>query len=317
MLAGNPSGGQRPKRSVIQGAALYPFREELPGQFDASRLREALQRLGVGALPMLPGDTQHVRSWLRQILREGGWALSDRATGHVATERADDWRVAASQAVLIGVLRGQEPEAHLRWVIAQRTYYTPLRPTQRRQLAARWVAIYSPTVVPEGGAVRHIAEVEGIGIQRRSAIATPWAPGRNGDEFQVVFRLGPVITRSRPIENRNERGRADPFRQHRWSTRLAFDRAQVIRELMLETEPEWRLYEELRQKRVSFDLRPREVRLQDEDDPQGRVWFVVGPLRARYAGAAGFVLRSADGESCVARVDAASEFLAKARDFAS
>ncbi len=54
--------------TVVQALALFPFREEQPGQFAASRLRRLLGEIGVGAVPLLPGGTEHLEAWLREVL---------------------------------------------------------------------------------------------------------------------------------------------------------------------------------------------------------------------------------------------------------
>src|SRR5262249_36608691 len=67
-------------------------------------------------------------------------------------------------------------------------------------------------------------------------------------------------------------------------------------ELFLETEPEWRLYEELKARNIEFVLRVQRPRLQREDDLLGRVHFLFDDLStASWSGAAGFVLRDRHG----------------------
>lgn len=78
------------------------------------------------------------------------------------------------------------------------------------------------------------------------------------------------------------------MRSFRWASRLSLSRAQIGRELYLETEPEWRLYDELRAKGFDVALKPGDVRIIDPDDPRGRARICVGPWIIRYDGAAGF-----------------------------
>ncbi|MFB3134039.1 MAG: hypothetical protein ACE10K_16090, partial [Rhodothermales bacterium] len=51
--------------------ALYPYREEEPGLFEKSRHRRMLDEIGVGAIPLLPGETMHLEAWLGDVLKEG------------------------------------------------------------------------------------------------------------------------------------------------------------------------------------------------------------------------------------------------------
>lgn len=63
----------RDRRGGIREAvALYPWRDE-ENQFPNSRHAQALQTIGIGAIPLLPGHTEHLRDWLRRVL-EGSQA---------------------------------------------------------------------------------------------------------------------------------------------------------------------------------------------------------------------------------------------------
>ena len=55
-----------PARTVEAAAALYPHRPD--PQFGESRLWRSLGRIGVGALPLLPGETRWLEAWLREAL---------------------------------------------------------------------------------------------------------------------------------------------------------------------------------------------------------------------------------------------------------
>jgi hypothetical protein len=70
-------------------------------------------------------------------------------------------------------------------------------------------------------------------------------------------------------------------------------RASTLEELLLETEPEWRLYEDLRAVGSRFEIQAGRVRLTDPGDPRGRAVFAVGHTRVQYQGAAGFLVRRA------------------------
>lgn len=51
--------------------ALYPFHPETPAAYATSRHAQALQHIGVGALPLLPGTTALLENWLRSVLTDG------------------------------------------------------------------------------------------------------------------------------------------------------------------------------------------------------------------------------------------------------
>src|SRR5207244_1193305 len=163
---------QRPRRTVVQAAAFFPYREVHAGDFARSRLYEALQRLGVGALPFLPDQTEYARDWLRSNLQTGSWSLADRAIAHRSHEQATRWRAAATEPVLIGVLHAGAEAAHLEWILQRRMYYIPLARTtgETRQYDTRYVAVYSPTALQSPGAITHVAEVREVEVIRRREI---------------------------------------------------------------------------------------------------------------------------------------------------
>jgi uncharacterized protein len=278
------------KRTVIQCVALFPHREEAAGDFRGSRLWRAVSRLGIGAIPALPGDVGYLREWLHETVKAGGWALADKVIPHRSHERAADWRIAASERVLVGVLRAGNEQEHLDWITAKRLYYVPAS-KQPQQYATKYVALYIPAALRHRGAVLFWASVNSIDVVKRTDIATPW-PSRRGNALQVVYQLSEFQRLPRAIENR---GRSGP-RESRWTSRLGLLRGSNLQELMLETEPEWRLYEDLREGGVLFSLEAGNPRMPDPEDPRGRAWFVIGDIRIQYRGGAGFLLRKARSE---------------------
>lgn len=283
--------GAPPRRSVIEAVALFPSAPD-PAQFKQSRLWRTLDRIGIGAIPVLPENLELLREWLRGALARGGWDLADRVPRHAAIERSHDWRRAAALPVLVGVLRSANAQQHLDWIQSSRQYYLPKTEGQARQFLTSSVALYSPSSLaknPGPGAVTHVAEVAGIDIVRRGDIDTPWKASRP-EQLQVCYKLEALRALKRPIINRNTDGRGQRVSSHRWSSVLALERAQEMRELLLETEPEWRLLEKLRARGAVFSFDPLRPGLVDEQNPHGRTWFEAGSRRTRYAGASGFVL---------------------------
>lgn len=280
------------RRTVVEAAAVFPGGvTEVP--FYESRLWKALNQIGVGALPFLPANKEYVREWLRSRLKMGGFSIAQHTLPHSIYERAMDWRSSAAEPVVIGTLSAGNQRQHLQWIIEKQLYYMPLLKTQERQYAAKWVAIYSPQEIRKPGAVTHYAPVKSIEIVPRKEIATPWKPKRKLEEPQVLFKLGEVLEMEVPIINT----RGIRFTQHRWTSRLGLERARTLEQLLLETEPEWRLFEDLTALGVKFNLDPsKPVRLLDKDNPYGRVWFrLEDGLSIRYAGASGYVIRRTPG----------------------
>ncbi len=288
-----------PGRTIVQAAAVFPYREPAAGAYEDSLLWQSLAKIGVGAVPLLPGDENYLRLWLQKALGQGGWELADRVIQHQARERAFAWRTAAAEPVLIGVLRGGGEEEHLRWIKERGLYYMPLLKAQRRQFVAKHLALYLPASLrPEGiGAVAYRAEINSLDVARRRDIPTSWTSRRGGEQLQVLYRVGRVSALERPVVNKGRPGPGRRFSTHRWTSRLSLERARVLEELFLETEPEWRLYEGLRARGVAFQIEPGPAKVTNPENPAGRAWFSTERgLLVRYAGASGFVIKEPPGK---------------------
>lgn len=280
---------ERCKQTVIEGVVFFPH-VDLDDEFKSSLHWTRLEGVGIGAIPFLPRETRYVEEWLRKVLRESGKSLAERTIPHPAHEQLRSWLQEAKETVLVGVLRPDAHE-HLDWIKLARCYYTVLIPSQDRQLNSQWVAIYSPASIRTPGAVTHLAPVKNIDVKYRREIDTPWQPTGGANEQQVVYQLGELQELPNPIENRGRGGSAKRFSHNRWTSRLGITMAHEVRELLLETSPEWELYEQLRRNDLDFTLKPGPAKLPDEKDLHGRAWFVVKDYRVQYRGAAGFLIR--------------------------
>ena len=280
---------ERYKQAFVEGVAFFPH-VDLDDEFKSSLHWSRLEGVGIGAIPFLPRETRYVEDWLRKVLRESGRALAERTISHPSQEQLRCWLQEAKETVLVGVLRPDAQE-HLDWIKRTRCYYTVLVPSQHRQLNSQWVAIYSPASIRTPGAVTHIAPVKNVEVKKRCEIETPWQPTGSAKQQQVVYQLGELEELPKPIENRGRGGAAKRFSHNRWTSRLGITMASEVGELLLETSPEWELYEQLRRNDVDFTLKPGPAKLPDEKDLHGRTWFVVRDYRVQYRGAAGFLIR--------------------------
>lgn len=300
----------RPKRTVVQAAAVFPYQDENES-FRSSRLWKSLEELGIGAIPLLPGCKKYLDEWIAKNLQRSGWSAADGAITYGITDRAQDWRTAASEAVLIGVLRTEVDEQHLQWILENKCYYMPLLKSHPRQLSAKWVAIYVPSSIRKPGAVLYKALVKNIDVLIRKDISTPWASSSQNEDLCVLYQFDQIEMLSEPIENIGEDGKGERFSVVRWSSRLPLEKAKTLKELFLETEPEWRLYEGLRAAGISFSLEPARVGSLKEDELNWRTWFRIGfGFKVRYAGMHGFILVSEHGQDeCLPNVASVTERL--------
>jgi predicted component of viral defense system (DUF524 family) len=290
------SESKKSKRTIVQAAVLFPSHDTQTNSFSNSRLWHSLDKLGVGAVPLLPGETKYLEDWLRSVLHHGGWDLAERVIPHIASDQLMNWRIAASEIVLVTPLRPDNEKLHLEWIESNQKFYMSLLKQQRRQYFAKWIAFYISATDTEPGSIQYLAKVNSLEIIERKKIVTPWKSSRN-EELTILYHLGKVQPLDRTILNLNKEGRGQRFSSHRWTSKLGLDRANILTELFLETEPEWRLYENLQANEIKFDLIPGSARVINPEDPKGRTKFVFeNGYTVRYGGAAGFILKKTNSE---------------------
>lgn len=283
---------KEPKKTVIQAAALFPFRENIPGAYGQSQLAYSLKHIGIGAIPMLPGGVGYLDTWLKEVIHTDCWTTANEVISYSVQDKFHDWRKAAAEIVLVGVLRGSSTQEHWQWIKENKLYYVPLLKTQQRQFNTKWIAIYSSLSLKPSSGVYDMAKVVDIKVVRRHEIKTPWKSTRSDEnDWQVVYQLEEIKSLPKPILNVGEQ-RRQPFLNNRWTTRLGIERAKVVEELLLETQPEWKLYELLELHSIPFTLVVTTPKLIDEKNPVGRVWFVLSDaIRVRYQGVEKFVVK--------------------------
>jgi predicted component of viral defense system (DUF524 family) len=286
-------GPTRPSRCVIQAAAVFPYSAPVPDAFRNSRLWKSMARFGVGAVPALPSNRDLLREWLLSAFREGGWALADKVIPHAVERQASDWRDAANEPVLVGVLSSRNPLDRLEWIRERRLYYHPLPKTPHRHFRVGAVALYLPRTLLSTAGIGYVGRVARVDVRPRGRIDTPWRARTSESQLMIVYELSSIDPLPKVIENKPND--AAVFRSDRWTSRLGLQRAKSALEIILETEPEWRLYETLTSAGYNFRLRADRIRIESDDCPVGRAWFVIDLLgQVRFDGANGYLFRDHD-----------------------
>lgn len=292
------SPGTRKQHVVVQAVAAFPLSDSADQPFEDSRLWQSISRIGVGAVPALPTNTRFLRKWLTSGLTRGGWQLADQVIPHMAEIRAADWRIAADQTVLVGTLRNDDPPQHLDWIESTLQYYTRFSKTQAKQLEVRQVAIYLPRSL--GGHIKKVADVVGTEIVMRREIATPWTSERGPDQQTVLYHLSPFRDLKQPV--RFHPSENTSIRQPRWTTRLGLERAKILSEIALGSEPEWRLYETLTAGGFEFSINSMQSRKTAPDNPNGWAEFHLSDKTVvRFDGINGYTVKKSDGHQRFAK----------------
>lgn len=205
------------KRAVVQGAALFPLAEAEVGSYGRSALWKSITTLGIGAIPALPSNTRYLEEWIHSVLARSGWQTSDLAIGHLASEQAMRLRHAAEEPVLIARLG---PGATADLAVAALDDSDEL---------GHLLRVRRILVATQQGAgdweVRTEATLEAITATRSEA----------------MFR----VTRFKPRTSIRWRNVDFPLKLPILTTALAASRATTAPELLLRTELDWRLREQL------------------------------------------------------------------------
>lgn len=280
--------GRRVARSVVYAAALYPA-TVTPEDFRSSRLSHQLKAFGVGAVPFLPSNRALLEGWLEEMLHMDLWSLQ---TG--AQPMASDswiWR-AATEVVLVGVLRNPGTEQHLHWCLQNKCYYISGADTRHgRQTAVRRIVLYVPAhAMPDGvGAILWQGTVVESIVMPRSELSTPWSSSHSSATVRL-YRVEYWTRLRAPIQNVE----SQRFSTHRWTTGLALLRAKKLSELLLESPLEWQLYDRLRAAGWPFELHADDVSAVSSaahpSKMRGHARFYVGAVSVRYTGVNGFMV---------------------------
>lgn len=259
-IAGGP-----PLRTVVEAAAVYPYRPPEMSGFEAARVWTSLARIGVGAIPLVPGEggTRWLHSWLARTVAVGPWQLADKVRPHRSLLGATELRRGGSERVLVGVVPDRSDE-RMAWHRNERRYYLPLQSALASLLDdSAWVALFFRRSGHPRGDVAWFARVRDCRIVQREDILTPWPPAHASGQPCILYELdefraiGPIHDTAPAVVQ---------LRWGMWTNLLALRQARCIEELGLETEIEWRLLSLLR-----GSGRSCQVRL-DEPTSPGSPW---------------------------------------------
>ena len=264
------------ERTVVEAVAAFPANLDESLNYPNSRLREAIDSFGVGAIPFLPGNEKHMEDWLRSAMKRAGWETAARNPDHLANLiTADELRL-GHQITLVDVPPSLHRDERIEFFKGGQ-HYVPLSPrkvagmvlgqAQRRRLATGLIALF------DGREVNLAAEVIGVEIVRRDVIETPYPASMPDETLCVLYRLKESFCLPRPIPAGN------PMVGLRWTSDLSLHLAATTDELLIETVEEWQLFRALRSRGFQPTLR-REQTI--EGQTGGHVSFVLGDWRARF-----------------------------------
>ena len=254
-------------QQTVGAFVLYPY---AGADADKNRFVQAISKVGVGGVPFLPSRRVEVTKLLKRIIEMSADAVEDTSVElSTANERQRiEW---AHEYGLIAVV---PTRAHLDYILAHGIYHSPYDKHKKWGLRLRAdfiLFILSETSFPGQSGVAYAAAIKSVHFGERQEIAPQPPASSQGSSNQrpyIWFRLDPP----KPVVPL--RKYVKPMPRFAFTTRLAFNEADNVAELLLIREPERRFYRECRN--AGFD-----VAVHDESTGGEQV-FDIGQLRLRF-----------------------------------
>jgi hypothetical protein len=261
-------GYRRWVQQTVGAFVLYPY-----AGADAAKNRfvEAIGKVGVGGVPFLPSRREEVTKLLKQIIEMSVEAVEDTAVELSTMEERQRIEWAHEYGLLAIVPTPQQVD----YILKHRVYHSPYDMHRKwgLRLRAEFILfILSDSSFPGKSGVAYQAEIESVHFGERKDIVPPPPPSSRGSrdhDHYVWFRLKdprPVSPSLKYVQ---------PMPMFAFTTRLAFNEASDVSELLLIREPERRFYQECRN--AGF-----QVAVHEESAGRDQV-FDIGQLRLRFS----------------------------------
>ncbi|CAN5903818.1 hypothetical protein BH11VER1_BH11VER1_42210 [soil metagenome] len=254
-------------QQTVGAFVLYPY---AGADADRNRFVQAINKVGVGGLPFLPSRREEVTNLLRRIIEMSAEAVEDTSVElSTANERQRiEW---AHEYGLIAIVPTRE---QLNYILSQGIYHSPYDKHKKWGLRLRAdfiLFILSESSFPGESGVGYEAVIKSVHFGERRDINPPPPPSSRGstsEEHYVWFQL------ENPKAVSPARKYVKPMPQFAFTTRLAFNEAENVAELLLIREPERRFYRECRNAGL-------QVSVHDESIGSAQV-YDIGSLRLRF-----------------------------------
>lgn len=226
------------ERTLFGAYVLFPYRNQ--EEYRSHHFYRSIEKVNIGALPFLPSATTLVTEMLDELISDSPESAFQRATlpaGMEARLAKVDWN---RRDVLIGTLRST---AQLKACIEGCFYYIPARLIQEENLPIHYVALFqTPRIFPKDAGIRYYGEVLRSALVKRKNIREVPQTRGNPEELYYRYQIREWLPLEKPILPK-ESGFVRAF-----TNRFLLENAQVVPELLLSSEEEYRFYTELKRR---------------------------------------------------------------------
>ena len=166
------------RRTVTEAVVLFPWRDE--EEYRNNPFYRSIAKVGVGALPFLPGSRALVMDLIRRWITEPTDELDDRAVGVERHGREG--------LVLLGPI---SPVLSLDDVNSLGFYHVPKKSLVLEGRPMTHVALYEPKRDKHGGIVRALYSVKGWEVVPRNTLLVPGrSPGSSEPYYRIDLNVG-------------------------------------------------------------------------------------------------------------------------------
>lgn len=226
------------ERTMFGAYVLFPYKDQ--EEYRRHHFYRSIEKVNIGALPFLPSATALVTEMLDELISDSPESAFQRSTLPVGMEARlakVDWH---RRDVLIGTLRSR---TQLKACIEGRFYYIPAPLIQEGDLPIHYVALFQTPRVFSGDAGIHCyGEVLRSALVKRKNIREVPQTHGTPEDLYYRYQIREWLPLKKPILPK-ESGFVRAF-----TNLFLLENAQVVPELLLRSEEEYRFYTELKRR---------------------------------------------------------------------
>lgn len=241
------------ERTMFGAYVLFPYSNE--SEFENHTFYKSIEKVNIGAFPLLPGSTTLLEKFLDKIITESPESIYEKGVGLIGTDEYYEYKQ-QQRNVLVGCM-SNEHQLHV--ALTHKFYHTPLTNIvdHNNIKHIEYVALYQSKRLYnsniDGIGINYYGKVVGMKIVKRSEITeiASTTSRNNPETLYIVFEVEKWEKRAEPIVP-NGYG----VKLLTYTSKYIFDRAHEIAELKLHNDEELSIWREARragQVKVTLD----------------------------------------------------------------
>lgn len=253
---------------MFGGVVLFPSSKN--EDFINHKFYQSIKRVNIGALPFLPTNTKLIEEYLESLIVQSGETIFDKSIEYSLKDRQIKQKQ-ANEIVLIGVVKHKLEQ--LKQILKYKYYHIPKSSISSNKLKANFIALFEgKSDENKYGLIRYYAKIKEIKeVKGKDLRGVTWNNEPNKEYY--VYELENIYELRTPILNKERwlSKKADII-TFRFGTLYSLLNANTIPELLITSERDKRLWDELKNRAVNFDVR---IITRDADLINTKVKFLV------------------------------------------